>query len=160
MIDKNGKIFSKISIIDLILIFAVVLACIGITVKMTNMGKVAQVKSDTKFYVTFKVENVRQYSLDAVTKGDVFYEKNGPLLGTVSDISNNQYTEIATKLDGTSKLSDSPEKYDIYITLLCEGKESDTGFFVSGTRQVAHGSEVKLRSMKFSADSIVEKVYY
>ena len=160
MIDKNGKLFSRISVIDLILIIVVVLACIGVAVKMSGAGKVAQVKSDTKFYVTFKVEGVRQYSIDAVSKGDVFYEKNGPLLGTVSDVTYNQYTEVATKVDGTSQLSISPEKYDLYITLLCEGKESDTGFYISGTRQVAHGSEVKIKSMKLSCDSVVDKVKY
>jgi len=153
--SKKGKLFGKISIIDIILILVIIAAVIAVGLKSTDTGSSAAVKSDTEFYVTFKVENVRQYTVDAVSEGDIFYERNAALLGTVTEVESEPYMEIVTLSDGTSKLAPSPEKYTLYITMSCQGKEDSEGFYIGGTKQVARGMEIKLKSYMLNCDALV-----
>ena len=59
IIDKNGRLFGKISIVDIIVIVAAVLVFAGVYVRFSgNQGK-AVVQNDT-FYYTMEIENVRK----------------------------------------------------------------------------------------------------
>ncbi|MBQ1333851.1 MAG: DUF4330 domain-containing protein [Clostridia bacterium] len=156
--DKKGKLFGKVSIIDIILIIIIIAAVCAVGLKTMNAGSSAQVKSDTQFYVTFKVENVRSYTLDAVEEGDIFYEKNAAKLGTVTAVSGEPYMEIVTLQDGTSMQSPSVERYTVYITMLCEGKEDADGFYIGGTKQVASGMDIKLKSANLNCNAEVYDV--
>ncbi len=156
--DKKGKLFGKVSVIDIILIIIIIAAVCAVGLKTMNAGSSAQVKSDTQFYVTFKVENVRNYTVSAVSAGDIFYEKNAARLGTVTDVASEPYMEIVTLEDGTSLQSPSVERYTVYITMLCEGKEDSEGFYIGGTKQVASGMDIKLKSAKLNCNAEVYEV--
>lgn len=156
--NREGKLFGKISVIDIVLIIIIIAAVVAVGLKGMDAGSSVKVKSDAQFYVTFKVDNVRKYTVDAVSEGDVFYEKNAAKLGTVTNVESKPYMEIVTLKDGTSIQSPSPEKYTLYITLLCEGKEDAEGFYIGGTRQVASGMEIKLKSYMLNCESAVHSV--
>ena len=78
-----------------------------------DAGSSVKVKSDAEFYVTFKVDDVRDYTADAVSEGEIFYEKNAAKLGTVTEVRSEPYMEVVTLEDGTSMQSPSPEKYTL-----------------------------------------------
>ncbi len=156
--NSKGKIGGKVSVIDIILIIVIIAAVCAVGLKTMGAGGSAQVKTDSQFYVTVKVENVRDYSTKAISEGDIFYEKNASKLGEVTQVSSENYDEIVTLSDGTAKVSSNPEKYTIYITLLCDGKEDSEGYYIGGTRQVAPGMEINIKSNMFIGTATVYEV--
>jgi hypothetical protein len=67
MIDKNGKLFGKISIVDLAVIAAVVILLAGIYVRFLG-GPTKTVVQSSDFYYTLEVKNIRESNLRGLEK--------------------------------------------------------------------------------------------
>jgi len=147
MIDKNGKIFKKVSIIDVLIILAVLDVAIGFVYRQTNQRLVQIFNADTPFYVTIHGEGLRHFIIDAVDIGDVVYRRHSRQpLGRVIQIDVEGAQDILLRSDGTASLVPSEGRYDIFITLESLGSITEVGFFVGGNDHIARGSEVELVS--------------
>ena len=100
IIDKNGRLFGKISIVDIIVIVAAVLVFAGVYVRFSgNQGK-AVVQNDT-FYYTMEIENVRKTTLDAINNsvGTNFYNtlKTGDDMGNLIEYKERPASKLIEK---------------------------------------------------------------
>jgi len=147
IIDKQGRIAGKVSLIDI----ALVLALIGLIAgygyrKMSGVAKTI-VNTNTTFYVTLDVEPIRQYSVNAVKLGDIFYKQHEQLpLGKVVALRQEQAKDVIDNPDGTAAYVPIDDKYVLYITLECTGNVSDSGYYVNGSSQVSAGSDLTVQS--------------
>ena len=67
IINKEGKLFGKISIVDIAVVLIVILLAIGIYTRFSGNTKVV-VSNGQKIECTFVVKNLRQYSVDALKR--------------------------------------------------------------------------------------------
>ena len=153
MIDKQGRLFDKISIIDILIIFAVIVFAAGFLYNRTSADIRQIIAADTPIYVTFVVEGVRDFSFNAVDEGDLLFrqhERTIPL-GTVINVTKNDSYSIVVLSDGTAVFAPMEDRYNIHITIRGVGSITDTGFFLNGTQQMSVGGSMTIQSNRFFA---------
>lgn len=147
MIDSKGRLFSKISIFDILVILMIIGLAIGLTLKLKDSPAPVIISSgNTTFYTTFTIEPVRDFSVNAIQEGDLFMEQFGASLGKVAKKRVEDAYEIMHKDDGTATLAKMEQLYRVYLTLECTGTVNDSGYYVNGNRQVSKGTDLFLKS--------------
>lgn len=139
----------------MLIVLAVVGLGFGYVYKKTS-GEVRQiVAANDTFYVTLKCEQVREYSVDAVSEGDIFYRRyDRQPMGPVVQLSVTPAEEILLKTDGTAVLAPMDDRYTIYVTLECSGNNTDAGYYIN-SQPIAEGSEFQIQSNKLLVNACV-----
>ena len=147
MIDKNGKIFGKVSIIDILIIVAILAVGIGFVYRNVAPQFSYIINPNDVFYVTIESNRLRGFNKDAIEVGDLMFRLHGTHpLGRVVDIFYGPAMEIIRRTDGLADLVQMEERYQIFITLESTGNIRATGYFVNGNDHIAPGSEIILVS--------------
>lgn len=147
LIDEKGRLFGRVSIIDLLIVLAVLVLGLGYVYKRTS-AEVKQITgADNVFYVTVSNLDPYGFDLEAVQIGDVLYKQyDRQPLGRVVAYTTEPFTEILVKSDGTAVLAPVEDRHTLYITLECTGSITDTGYFVNGSMPVADGMKITVQS--------------
>jgi hypothetical protein len=147
IIDRQGRLAGKVSLIDIALILIAIGLIIGLGYRRLAPKAVQIVVSDTKFYVTLVIEPIREFSLNAIHEGDVFYKQHEQQpLGKVLSTRSEPAKEIIKRPDGTPLYVPMEEKYSLYMTLECAGNVTDNGYFVNGNAQISEGGDLIIQS--------------
>lgn len=153
MIDKRGRLFGKVSFIDILIMLALLVLIAGFLYNRTSQNIRQIIAADTPISVTFLVEGVREFSFGAVDTGDVLFrqhERTIPL-GTVVEVTRGPAYDIMIKADGTAIYAPMEGRYNMYITVAGVGSVTDTGFFLNGTQQMSVGGTMAIQSNRFLA---------
>ena len=94
IIDRNGRLFGKISIIDLVVVAVVIVMAFALYVK-TNHNEITSTSTpDSTITYQMLVRGVRTYVADAVQVGDHVYDQDrnsgGGSLGVITDIDSGE----------------------------------------------------------------------
>ena len=148
LIDENGKIGSKVSIVDLFALF-LVLACIAAV--GLKMQAVKTVKGgDVAIEYKVRVENVRKMSVDAMRQsigedGAIDIESKYEL-GKIVDVKAQPARVLVQTNDGKISLAEYDDRYDVYLTLEAEGRETEDGYYTHSGRQLSVGATVGIKA--------------
>lgn len=124
-IDKNGRVFGVISAIDLLVILAVIVVCVGVYLKNNVLTATNASVDNVTISMTLEVRIVEEYIADAFVVGDPMYDRENPSGGPIGYITNIEYTEpraIRELIDGTIDMVGSDRDINMLVTL--EGKGS------------------------------------
>ena len=143
--DKNGKLFGKINIIDFAAIIVIVLAVVGIAYRFISIAG-ENVMTKSNFTYTVEIDGVRIYTVNALEKKGTVTDKDGNILGEIVDV-NYKDKEIQTILEnGQSIMTKVPEQYVVEVTLEAEGKESELGYFVGENTELSVGGGIAMHT--------------
>ena len=132
IIDRNGRLFGKISVIDVIVILAVIVMAAAIYVKTHKPQTGSNVATTTIVY-QMSVENQPEYMLDAIQVGDQIYDKErstGGSLGTITDIQVSDGTYEAKLDDGTYEIVPTQGRYNLLLTIEGQGLIDENGNYL------------------------------
>ena len=142
IIDKNGKIDGKISIIDVFAVLILLVAVFGIGLRFYSAPS-KNARQRVKMSYVVQIEDVRKYTVDAISKkGVVVDSKQKTEIGEITDVEFDTYKKEEFDSDGNIVYAEVPNKYIIKITVLSEGKESENGYYVGNDTELAVGSTV------------------
>jgi len=131
IIDRNGRLFGKISIIDVLVILVVLVMAAALYVKSQRPQTGSAV---TEQAVTFQVRarGVDDFVADAILVGDSLYDQDyssgGKALGEITDVQveRDPGMKLATHLtDGTAGLLEAEDTVDLLITVKGWGLVTD-----------------------------------
>ena len=146
ILDKNGKIGGKISIIDIAVILIIAIVAVGIFARYGSRVTTA-VQSQEEFQYVLKIEGVRQYTVDALNKkGAVTDKKTEKNLGEIVDVRVEGATRESVTADGVVTYAPLPDYYTCYVTIDAHGKESDENYVLDDTTELSVGRIVDLYS--------------
>lgn len=89
LIDRNGRIFGKISVIDFLVVLVVIVLAAALYTKNNKLEVTSTTQTDTPITFTLLAENLPFEVVDAVQVGDKVYDKersSGGALGEITDI--------------------------------------------------------------------------
>lgn len=158
MIDKKGKLFSKISVVDIIVILAICLAVVGFAYKMRSGDSKVSIKSDTAVQVEFKAKTVRDYSVNAAEVGAYLYETKGQKLGKIIKVETKPAHRLINIGDGRQVNAPIDNRYDMYITIEGDGQVDNGGVYINGNKLMLVGSDIKIRTNKLNSEAIISGV--
>jgi disulfide oxidoreductase YuzD len=157
--DKNGKLFGKLSIIDLfaviILIGAVAVTCYKIYSPSTSVNA-----GEKKLTYTLKISGVRDFTYEYYDIGHrCFDKKTDEFVGEIVGIREEPYRERVVLLDGSVVYAEKPGVITVYLEIETAGTETDAAFFAGGTYELKAGSELNLRTKYVDVMGIIDNVY-
>jgi hypothetical protein len=143
MLDKKGRIFGKVSVVDL---FAVVVIAAVVAVVYFNVGAGGRpvVGAEQYVLITFFNPVLHDFTVDAAEEAvglSVVDDVNGTFLGTVTEVRRGESISIMPDIHGNEVASPIPGHSSVYITSRVNGRLSD-GAVVLGGNVYAVGSEV------------------
>ncbi|ONI46178.1 hypothetical protein AN641_02065 [Candidatus Epulonipiscioides gigas] len=120
------KIKFKHNIVDIFVVIMVIAFIIGVIIRMFSTdGGVQKVNTPKTIEYTVVIRDVRDYTTNALAKGGTAYKSSGEIMGTIVDVWAQPFTNIEVLNDGTQYKRDVPNKYETYIKIRTEGRESD-----------------------------------
>ena len=147
VIDKNGKLFGKISLLDIIIV-AVIVFLVGIFVA-GRFGQVKlpiETKSNTEYVVKLKAYNVEKTEKFPFEVGSVIYGKTGEFIGTVTEVERKPMVTKEKLEDGTYFDYESQTAYDYFLTVEGTGTSTEKGIFAQGTFALYPNNSVTVTS--------------
>lgn len=158
ILDEKGKLFGKVSIVDIVFIILVLLLFGGIYVKFFNVKNTQQALTETIEFSVF-IQNVRQPTVDAIMVGEnAFEESTGLYLGEIIDKEVKPSEDKIIKADGDIVIASMPGKYDIIVTFKVPGIEKEDGYFANGNKEIKHGSDLKVETKLIAFESKINSV--
>jgi len=165
-IDKKGKLFGKISIVDICVLLVVVIGILGVvfTIKNLNSGKldgnvnISLNSGDSSEIaeIGLLLKEVRDVTKDAIIIGDdVYTTKDNKLIGTIKSIDSKPSERNVTPGDGNVYKNIIPERYDVTIFVEAKGKKTDTGFFTESGEQILYNDALEIKTTTIKTTPIV-----
>ena len=158
ILDKKGKLFGKVSIIDLFVLLVIVIGVVGVfsTKSMLDKEKVlsqsgnmlisTSAKAD-KLEIAFEVKEVRSFTKDAIVVGDdVFVVSNDRFLGKVVRVASVPSKRTVVTTHGKVYEAEVPERYDVTIYVDANGKKKEEGYFTDSNVKLIIGGEMEVKT--------------
>ena len=126
LIDREGRLFGKISIIDVLVLAVVIVMAVALYVK-TNHREI------TSTYQIL-VSGVRGYVADAIREKDMLYDvdnSSGGALGEITDIQVMEGAKLAEYDDGTMEMTPVEDGVNLLLTVEGRGIISDGRYLVN-----------------------------
>ncbi len=102
IIDRNGRLFGKISVIDIVVVLLVAVLAVAFYVKNNRLDASKADGADETITVTMLAENLPMNAVDALRVGDKVYDKERNSGGAIGVITNIEILPAGT----TEELSD------------------------------------------------------
>lgn len=123
LMDRNGRLFGKISVIDVLVILVVAVMAVALRFKSSQVitgNRVPEIP------ITYQVTvlGVRTYVADAVQEKDLLYDQNyssSGALGEIVEIRRTPGTRMADMIDGTVDTLDAPDCVNLVLTIRGSG---------------------------------------
>lgn len=135
IIDKNGRLFGKISIIDVVVILVVIALAGALSFKRTQTHT-GTVVTNTPIVFQLRVSGERTYVTDAIREGDHLYDldnrSNGPLGEIIEvEILPGPGLKQAYLYDGTDEMVPAEDSVNVLLTVRGEGIISDNRYLLN-----------------------------
>lgn len=141
IIDKNGKLFGKISIIDILVVAIVIVLAIAVYSRFFTKTTTAVAAVNDSFEYQLCIKGVRELTVDALRVGDKVYDsENNTYLGTITAIEvTDAYGEYST-LDGEYVVAPIEGRKEAVLTISADGLISAGRYYASRTYEVCANS--------------------
>ncbi len=147
MIDKNGKLFGKINVIDLLVLVVLVAAILVVGLRFIGPRGDATETLEMKFYI----EEVNDWVADKIQIGDTMYDgTNSMTLGKVTAVEKGKAETWAITEDGRYVVAEREGFCSLVVTGDVQGKKTDTGAEIGGEiygvghSMVLHAGDAKM----------------
>lgn len=120
LIDRQGRLFGLISIIDVVVIFAVIVLCFGVYLKTNVLSVTGSNTEEVTISFTFEARIVEDYIQEALQVGDYVYDKDHATGGAIGVITNIEVLEpraIGELSDGTLNYITSNRGCNLLVTV-------------------------------------------
>lgn len=157
IIDTKGKIFGKISIVDICVVLIIIIGALGayFTISTVNGGAISQnskvvLNSSAPVLeatITFELKGVRDVTRDSLLEGDeVFETEDNKFIGTINEVTYKAATKDYVAADGSIYIAEIPESYDVMVTVDAKGKKTSSGFYTESDLQILYGKEIEIKT--------------
>ncbi|MCL2573382.1 MAG: DUF4330 domain-containing protein [Defluviitaleaceae bacterium] len=143
--DKNGKLFGKISIVDLIVLLLVLAVAAGSVWRFTSPSAALNQDNATIDF-TIRIDGVRDftlenYNLENYPNGMRIYDRQaGQFIGHIRYVRYTDFYESHPLHDGTIVWAAVPGRVTLYLDIVANGRVTPTAVFVEGTYEIGVGS--------------------
>lgn len=157
VIDKKGRLFGKINILDFVIIIVILTLVIASANKILNIN--TDTSLDTKsIKVKLLVREREEFSLENIKVGDIIKEYDtGFIFGEISDIEVVPATKEVKTVNGEVNRAVIPERYDMFIIVDANAVVTENAI-VSGNKELRIGNQLVFRTRLYALKSIILEI--
>lgn len=142
IIDENGKLFGKFSVIDAIVVLAVICLCI-LAASKVFMNK--NVVSVTKYEIEteYKIKDIKEFHKNSIKVGDKIYVKGSEKpVGEIIEVRAEPADKYAPNAAGEFVRYASKDSYDVTVKVVQTAvKDSKSGYLIGKDQKLQVGSD-------------------
>lgn len=136
IVDDKGRLFRKINLIDLLIILIVIAAVVFFWGKFGKAKIITSFDKQVPVAITFVVESMPEYSVDAIKVGDVTVDKiSTKAIGKVAKVEKGPDISYAPDQDGNYVQSSKPGYCSAEITVEGSGVFNEYGVVNMGNTE-------------------------
>lgn len=165
IINDKGKLFGKVSIVDIIIVLLIVLAVAGgifsyLNNKERPKANPSVITEQTKeTFIDLELSDIDEYVKSAVVLNDrVYLSQTGAYLGKIVKINSKPHKKEITGTNGMMVFADIPQKYDITISIIVSANQTENGFYITDNIHLACGDMLPIKTELLEVDSIIKRV--
>lgn len=159
IIDSNGKLFGKISILDIIIVACVLFLGVVFALNLTKKSELPiSVSSDLQYTTVIKAYNIYKTPKSPFEVGDNLYSQSGEVIGKIVDIDAKIGYTKEKLLDGTYIDFENEDYVDYYLTVEGNGTYTDKGYKAQGSFLLCPNESINVSSKLFYGNVIVLSV--
>ncbi len=161
IIDQHGRLFGKISIIDVLVLLVVLAVAAVLFVKFSPSGTVGNTSDLSPITYKVTINGVRDYTLDSLMAGDAVYDKDSGstiAIGTITQIETAPAQKVSSLTDGTLVLGDYEGRYDVTVTIEAEGIVSERRTLINKTYELNVNSTRNLITKYTSFSAVISEI--
>jgi len=133
IIDNRGKLFGKVSIVDILILLLLITAAGAGYRYMSSRGGAVAAAQTQKIVMVFYGEEAPEFAVNAVKKGDVVRELQGDIFGKViEDIKVGKARKYVDNQNGDLEPISREGYVSYYMTVEGEGFINSTGISLGG----------------------------
>jgi len=117
IIDERGRLFGLISIIDVLVLIAVIILGFAVFTRFDVRDNPLTTVNTVPVTYTVKLPVVREAVAELIRPGDNLYIETRAFVGTIKSVSSEIAEVTESLLDGTLVLAPAHERYDITLTV-------------------------------------------
>lgn len=124
LIDHNGRLFGKISVIDVAVLLVVALLAFALHTKNNSLTVTSTGSAGTTITFTAVAENLDMQVADAIVVGDKLYDEDhatGGAIGTITSVEKLPAQETEKLTSGEYAVLTNPDGANVRITVECSG---------------------------------------
>ena len=148
-IDEKGRLFGKISVIDLSILLLVVFIAIGAFLKFMVLEQTTITVEAAPVSYTLEITNVRDWTAHNIRAGDTLYV-TGTAVGTVRAVEMRPHRVTISSNDGTVWWGDVPERYVVEVEVAGNATVSDGRVLVSRTVPLGVGTSTTIFTTRYA----------
>ncbi len=151
-INKEGKLFGKISIIDIVVVLAVAVLAFGLYMRFGGEDtKVSTQKQQIEY--TVLVKGVRIGTVEALQqRGPITNTTTKEEAGEITDVTYEEAVDTRELANGTIAKTPLPERYTATVKICVDGSVNNSGYYTSTNQPINIGSTLFFTS-KFANTS-------
>lgn len=160
IIDEKGKLFGKLSVVDILIALIIIAAVFVVGVKIFGSGGAIRGSTVACEY-TMSVKNIRAESVDAITRstGLDLYDTKGYNVGTIKEITEvKPYEMYVNKSDGTIVKAAVPERFEIKFKVQSEAAKSGNSYLLGGKSEVSNASNLTVSTELITVESVISEI--
>lgn len=162
LFNSKGKLFGKISIIDILVLVIVVVAIVGAYFRFQG-NNVAAENVTSEFYYTISINEIRESNKNLLEKSiGTDFRLDGKIsssMGTLQSVEVTDATIPVEKTDGTVVSALVPEKYNVKLTFKVLGTEDSSGYYTPELHEICAGKEYSITNLYCSVIGFADKVW-
>lgn len=162
LFNSKGKLFGKVSIIDILVIIVIVVAAVGAYFRFQGNNVVAGNKT-SEFYYSISINEIRETNKNYLEKSvGTDFRLDGKISSSMGTLQNVVVTDATTPIemaDGTIVNAAVPEKYNVKLTFKVSGTEDAFGYYTPELHEICAGKEYSITNLYCSVIGFVDKVW-
>jgi hypothetical protein len=142
IIDEKGRLFGFISVIDVIVLVAVIILGFAVFTRLGDQSNPLITENTVPVTYTIKFQSVRYTVMDLMRPGDFLYAaETGAFVGTIVDVSAAEAEVMEWILDGTYVVASSQDRYDVTVTVEVPSTYSNGRYYADRVFELNANSE-------------------
>ena len=162
IIDRNGRLFGKISVIDVLVILVVAVMAFALHVKNNSLSVTSTNAPGTTITVTVLAEDLDLQVADAVAVGDKMYDKDHSTSGAIGKITSIERLD-ATKTEklgnGTYAQLSNADGCNLLITLECSGSVNEGRYSINRVYELGVNANRSFYTPYAAFNAIVTEIH-
>lgn len=144
---KIKEVLEKISIIDVVIVFALILAIISIFTKYSQIDNATNLIEYNSFEYDILFEYVRPTTGEMLQVGDKIFDKvSGTNIGEITAVVSNNAKKQFEMLDGTITKKEVDSKADIVITVKTNGSIKNNEYMANNLIRILVGKTIETKT--------------
>jgi hypothetical protein len=136
IIDENGRLFGKLSVIDLAVILIVAVLLVAAYVKFNVMETTSPSVKTYQIEYTLMISGIREQNAALLRPGDAVWTETGTPVGTITSVTTQPATQISQLADGRYVKGSVEDKVDTELVITANCTATNGRYYVERTFEV------------------------